>query len=209
MNNYIDGDIKNFYNLRFLDEYMIGHKGFILGGCFKNIFNKEKIKDVDIFFKNSIDRNSAIEYYDNNSLYHFFYENKKVKAYKNTNTNIVIELISHTYGTPEEIMDKFDFTITKFAYYKDYSINELTKQEEIEYKIKYHNMFFEHLHMKRLVADDKLLYPVSSFERSYKYAKYGYLPCKETKLKLIDAIKKTNDLNLFDSLSNSLYDGID
>ena len=29
---------------------MMGHKGYIAGGCFKNIFNGEKIKDIDIFF---------------------------------------------------------------------------------------------------------------------------------------------------------------
>ena len=37
--------------LNWLDEFMIGHHGFICGGCFKNIFNKEKVKDLDIFFK--------------------------------------------------------------------------------------------------------------------------------------------------------------
>lgn len=41
----------NFWMLNWLDEFMIGHHGFICGGCFKNIFNKEKVKDLDIFFK--------------------------------------------------------------------------------------------------------------------------------------------------------------
>lgn len=35
---------ENFWMLNWLDEYMIGHKGFICGGCFKNIFSKEKVK---------------------------------------------------------------------------------------------------------------------------------------------------------------------
>ena len=38
--------------LNFLDKFMMGHKGYIAGGCFKNIFNGEKIKDIDIFFDN-------------------------------------------------------------------------------------------------------------------------------------------------------------
>lgn len=42
---------EEFYNLAFLDNFMIGHKGFIAGGCFKNIFYKEKIKDIDVFLK--------------------------------------------------------------------------------------------------------------------------------------------------------------
>lgn len=38
----IKRDRENFWMLNWLDEYMTGHKGFICGGCFKNIFNKEK-----------------------------------------------------------------------------------------------------------------------------------------------------------------------
>lgn len=38
----IKRDRENFWILNWLDEYMTGHKGFICGGCFKNIFNKEK-----------------------------------------------------------------------------------------------------------------------------------------------------------------------
>ena len=44
----IKRDRENFWMLNWLDEYMTGHKGFICGGCFKNIFNKEKVKDLDI-----------------------------------------------------------------------------------------------------------------------------------------------------------------
>ena len=48
---FIREDRDNFWILNWLDEFMIGHKGFICGGCFKNIFNKEKVKDLDIFSK--------------------------------------------------------------------------------------------------------------------------------------------------------------
>lgn len=45
----IKQDRENFHMLNFLDKFMMGHKGYIAGGCFKNIFNGEKIKDIDIF----------------------------------------------------------------------------------------------------------------------------------------------------------------
>lgn len=32
----------NYWMLNWLDKFMEGHKGFICGGCFKNIFNQEK-----------------------------------------------------------------------------------------------------------------------------------------------------------------------
>lgn len=31
---------ENYWMLNWLDEFMAHHKGFICGGCFKNIFNK-------------------------------------------------------------------------------------------------------------------------------------------------------------------------
>lgn len=60
----IKRDRENFWILNWLDEYMTGHKGFICGGCFKNIFNKEKVKDLDIFFENESDFDDAVQYFD-------------------------------------------------------------------------------------------------------------------------------------------------
>ena len=51
---------ENFQVLNWLDEFLIGHGGFICGGCFKNIFNKEKIKDIDMFFLTRSDWEGAI-----------------------------------------------------------------------------------------------------------------------------------------------------
>ncbi|HEM4745463.1 TPA: hypothetical protein U1397_000160 [Streptococcus suis] len=48
-------DLLNYRQLWWLDKFLIGHKGFIAGGCFKNIFNNERVKDLDIFFENEND----------------------------------------------------------------------------------------------------------------------------------------------------------
>lgn len=122
----IKRDRENFWMLNWLDEYMTGHKGFICGGCFKNIFNKEKVKDLDIFFENESDFDDA---------------------------------------------------------------------------------FFEHLHLKRIVIDKDIPFPMSTFERMLRYAKYGYFPCKETKMKIINALRDLTDEQV--ELSESLYDGMD
>ena len=50
MNEYKEKLANQINKVRFLDIYMEGHRGFIAGGCFKNIFNNEKIKDIDMFF---------------------------------------------------------------------------------------------------------------------------------------------------------------
>lgn len=135
------------------------------------------------------------------------------------------------FGKPEEILNKFDFTITKFAYYKEEVEDEtgaVAKRQElpfetledehfleeigipethIEYKILMDDAFFEHLHLKRIVIDKDIPFPMSTFERMLRYAKYGYFPCKETKMKIINALRDLTDEQV--ELSESLYDGMD
>lgn len=212
----------NYKNLDWLQQYLVGHKGFICGGCFKNILNNEKVKDLDIFFRNSHDWEDAVQYFDERSVgygfkydqlteedaeYIFHYENEKVKAYKNLKTGMRIELCRAIFGEPKEIIDNFDFTITKFAYYKEEVRNEDDEDSYIETKIICCDDFFEHLHLKRLVIDDKIPYPMSTFERMLRYAKYGYFPCKETKIKLLKAINDLPEEQI--EVSESLYKGID
>ena len=235
---------ENFWILNWLDEFMTGHKGFICGGCFKNIFNHEKVKDLDIFFKSKDDWQDAVNWFDSqtrgyvdievfdneNGLseeeaeYTFYYQNDNVKAYKHKKTGVVIELCSKIFGTAEEILNQFDFTITKFAYYKEEvedetgaevddledvfgDISENKAETHIEYRVLYDDKFFEHLHMKRLVTDNKIPFPMSTFERMLRYAKYGYFPCKETKMKIVKALRELGDKQV--ELSESLYDGMD
>lgn len=226
----------NYWMLNWLDQFMFGHKGFICGGCFKNIFNKEKVKDLDIFFESESDFLDAVDYYDRQTAgyidydgskvdeddaeYRFLYENDNVKAYVHKKTGVRIELCCKIFGTAEDILNQFDFTITKFAYFKEKIEDETGAEVEtlfeeidtdisthIEYKILVHDKFFEHLHLKRLVTDDKIPFPMSTLERAFRYAKYGYFPCKETKMKMARAIKELSDEQL--EVSESLYNGMD
>jgi hypothetical protein len=212
MGEFVQREIENFYNLKWLDAYMIGHKGFIAGGCFKNIFNNEKVKDIDIFFESKKDYQDAKSYYDEDDDYYFYYGNKKVVSYKHKKSGISIELIKSTFGKPEEILDQFDFSIAKFTYYKteteEYSEGIDDKEEKaIEYKIIHHRDFFEHLMLKRLVVGQDITFPNSTFERMIRYIKYGYSPCRETKMNIITAIKMNDNPN--DVFSESLYFGMD
>lgn len=228
-------DRGNYWMLNWLDEYMVGHKGFICGGCFKNIFNKEKVKDLDIFFEKEADFDEAVQYFDSmtpgyrgadvrEEKYFFYYENDNVKAYKHSETGIVIELCHKIYGTAEEILKNFDFTVAKFAYYKeevsddsqgdpfdiakiDEPVSLQSHETHIEYFALMDDKFFEHLHLKRLVLDDQIPYPMSTLERMFRYAKYGYFPCKETKLKIVNALRELSNEQV--ELSESLYDGMD
>lgn len=190
---------ETFNKVRFLDYYMEGHAGFIAGGCFKNIFKGQKIKDLDIFFEKESDFLQAKTFFETQEDYIFSYENNNTVSFKNKKTNIRIELIRHTYGTPIEIISMFDFSITRFAYAR-----KADEQGIIYYNV-YVDTFFEDLTCNKLVIDGNLMFPVSSFERSYRYRSYGFGLCKESKAKLIEALKVSNT----DDLSNDLYFGLD
>jgi hypothetical protein len=204
MNTFTEKSALVFPKVRFLDIYMAGHNGYIAGGCFKNIFEKIRIKDLDIFFQNENDFAAANVYYKSNQDYDFVYENPKVTSYKNKKTGIRIELIQKSYGTPEEMLSKFDFSIAKFAYIKKESINE-DGSKSLEYKCFFHADYFEHLVCKKLVLEKEILFPISTFERSLRYTKYGYGLCRESKENLLNALKVEN----VSDISQSLYDGID
>lgn len=208
MTNLIEKDARELYKIRFLDIYMLGHKGFIAGGCFKNIFQNIRLKDIDIFFENEKDFAEANIYFKADEGYVCSYENKNTVAYKNKKTNIRVELVRNTYGTPEEIMNRFDFSITKFAYFKKVTVSDavvLNDETTIEYKCLVHELFFEHLVCKKLVLEKEILFPVSTFERSYRYRQYGFGLCRESKENLLTALQGADISNL----SNELYFGID
>lgn len=200
MNLFTEKLASQIPKVKFLDDYMNGHNGFIAGGCFKNILNGEKVKDVDIFFESKSDFAVAYVYFETNKDYVFSYKNTNTRAYKNTKTGVRVELIRNTYGTPNEVLCKFDFSITKFAYCKRESDND-----GIEYYCYYHVDFFEHLMLKKLVLEAEILFPISTFERSYRYCGYGYDLCKESKVNLINALQGANT----DTIGNELYFGID
>ena len=96
--------------------------------------------------------------------------------------------------------EKYDNELLELLNNKEYSIKvlniergkskprrDIVKWSDVRDCIEYmyDDKFFEHLHLKRLVIDDKIPFPMSTFERMLRYAKYGYFPCKETKLKII------------------------
>lgn len=182
--------------LRFLDRFMAQHAGYIAGGCFKGLFTGEKIKDVDVFFLNEQDANFAINIYQKDDDYLALYTNNNVTGFLDTKTNIKVELITGHYGAPEEMISNFDFTITKSAYIKN--------KETGEYEFIFHERFFEHLINKKLVIDDKIPFPLSTFNRSLRYTRYGFNLCGESKSKIVESVQ-----GIVNPQMNDFYAGID
>lgn len=204
-----DQPVDNFIKIRQLDRYMKDHRGYIAGGVFKDILSDKKFKDIDIFFENASDYEHAKKYFESKEHFTHKYENDKATAFIDTQNNVSIELIKHKFLKPLDMINDFDFTITKFVYYKE----EIDDEDGIytERKVAYHKQFFEHLHMKRLVIDndvDDIILPINTFNRMFRYARYGYFPCRETRIKIIEAIRRLPDFEE-GMLSRELYNGVD
>lgn len=199
---YKNSNPDNFWQIRWLDKYMAGHKGFIAGGCFKNILSGQQVKDIDIFFESNDDFQDAVDLFNSDEYqkegWKFKYRNAKAYAFQKEGEKVWVELIESEFGTPEEILRSFDFTVVKMAYYKKVKFKNENEEKDIEnvvgyeYRLLHHEDFFEHLYMKRLVIDENIPFPISTWERTYRYKGYGYNMCRETKRKLLEAIQKTN-----------------
>ena len=204
----VDRKRENYFKIWFLDEYMSHHKGYIAGGCFKNIFSGDRVKDIDVFFRCRPEFDEAVAHFLASENYHLYYENDNVVAYKHNKSGITVELCKKVFGEARDMISNFDFTVTKFAYYKAVVPDDENPGEtKIEYRVVCDDMYFEHLQLKRLVTDDKILYPMSTFERMIRYIRYGYMPCTETKLRIARAIHNLPSDPMLNS--RSLYDGID
>lgn len=197
MTDYIEND--DLFQVRKLDSYMAGHAGYIAGGVFKNIFLREPFKDIDIFFKNETDFKQALDLFSKNEDFVQLYDNNNAVCFKKKNRKVRVDLVKSDFKEPIDMIKSFDFTIAKFAYFKDNSDGGST------YKSIYHPKFFEHLNLKRLVIDDTMRFPVGTFERTYRYKGYGYGMCRESKAKLIQALQGANTTDL----ATDLYFGID
>lgn len=189
----------NYVELKGLQRYVKDTKGFIAGGCFKDLFQGKKTRDVDVFFQNEEDYNNALEVYKTKKNFKLIYSNDNCTGYRDIKNNIGIELIKSIFGTPEEVISQFDFTIVKAAYY-----NPPSEEQDIQFM--YHPNFFEHLLLKRLVIDEGMPKAVATLNRTWKYAKYGFGLCRESKIKLTNEVIEKG---VVEDINGDLYFGFD
>jgi hypothetical protein len=192
------------------NQYLHHHGDCIAGGFAKHVFTGAHPRDLDLYF---INEQNMMDTYD-----HMINDGWE-QSYKNDNATglrrngISVDLVTYAFGTAEEIINGFDFSITKFAY------RMIADGKNVRYEAVFHPDFFEHLITHRLVIDDDMVMPLSTFQRMFKYTRYGYNMCRESKVKLLMAIREwsgVTDINhtptpgdLEEALSSSLYESID
>lgn len=176
----------NLEKLSHLNIFLEGHNGYIAGGCFKDIFNNKKPKDIDIFFNNCDDFENAEDYFDKSKEYKYVYSSDNAYCYKHLKTGIYVDIICKIYGKPEDVIEQFDFSITKYAYYK----------EKEKYVSVFNDFYFKHLENKVLCFNGEIPYPVHTLKRLVRYIQRGYSPTFDSLCCLVSAIKDCSEEEL-------------
>lgn len=182
--------------LKFLEKLPLpytDHGIIIAGGCFKDILTDQIPRDVDLYFRNK----ESFDYYKRNFISPIAEEHENDITFV-AKDGIKIDVIKCQFGSPEEILSRFDFTVTKFALYFDGA-----------WMVCYHEDFYRDLFNRQLVIDAGMADPVKTFERVLKYTRYGYsFDDVSSKIKLLEGIKGhkgqvRNSLNTNYELANS------
>ncbi len=158
----------------------IAEYGFIAGGAIRSWYLIEPIRDLDIFIKanDMIDgelRFNTLSNLISNSEYQEQFDNPLVRRFVSRTDNVtgdplssvVIDLIKprhdrwmKTFGTVEEVISAFDFTVCRAAMIDSMTIlADEDFEEDVESRT---------LRIKNIVC------PISTVKRVAKYGKYGY-----------------------------------
>ena len=176
---YIRKDASEFEKLAVLFPILKrNEKAIIAGGVFKDLFLERKFRDIDLFFNSQKDLCNTINFVKENTGFKMIYENNNATGYFDLNLNWKIDFVQKQFGSPEEILDSFDFSVSKFCLFKD----------GCGLKVLFHCCFFEDLTNKNLKFNPKVVNPVSMLSRALKYSTYGFNLNKSDFLYLISLI---------------------
>jgi len=135
---------------------------YIAGGAVRAVFANEPIKDIDIFFFSEADYNKfksnvIIGDLDSNDP---AFETDSAISYNYKGMNY--QLIKKMFGTPEFILNNFDFTVCMGLY----------SPEENNFLL--HDNFLEDLSCRILYYNIESKFPIASIYRMKKYINKGY-----------------------------------
>jgi hypothetical protein len=190
---YIICEAHYFEKLRMLYPYL-ENNGFIAGGVFKDIFLDRSFRDIDFFFRDET-------YYDKfimnipEQKFSKKYENANAIGFEEKSSKIRIDYVRKCFGSPKDILDSFDFSVSKFALYKD---------DKNVIKVIYHPFFFTDLIAKKLRFDSCSGDPIAQFSRVLKYSFYGFTINKADQKILLKRINAL-DASLIDNISLNEY----
>jgi hypothetical protein len=137
----------------------------ICGGAITSIFTSSKINDLDFYMLDPEKRIECMEFLIKffglpclTSLNAYTFKRKSKKS----NRVYTVQLITRFAGTPQEIFDWFDFTVTHAAYRFD------------ENDFVFGDRYFADLARRELVYSGASKYPICAMYRTKKYQERGF-----------------------------------
>jgi len=178
---------------------------FIAGGAITSIFSNKEINDVDVYFRdyeslkfvlsslfNVNDDIDGVDYLFDLSSFSAIYTNHTKKSILFTKDKLNLQLIYFKFfNSPQEIFDKYDFTINMGAY-------DCEKSEFV-----FHPDFMKDLAQRRLVINTDTAYPIISMLRVEKYRSRGYSISRKDMVKLCLAINRC-DFKSWEEMADSI-----
>ncbi len=189
-------DAYYFNKLKPLFSYLKMTKGFIAGGVFKDIFLDKPFRDIDFFFECEKDFLESRNVFIRDSRFKLKYKNENAFGFINETLQLNIELICKKFGSPTEILNGFDFSVSKFALY---SVNN-------DLYVKFHPLFFEDLSDKKLRFDLDDSSPINQMNRVLKYSRYGFQVATKDIHLLLNKINQLDSSEFDDILFSDTID---
>lgn len=142
----------------FLDLELLSEDVFLAGGALRSLIDGKKPKDYDLFFTGPDAIPVTRERLEKHG-FELIFECPKGELWTYVNGDMKIQLVANIFGTPEEIIDHFDFGATLAAL-------------DI-YTFYYHKAFVRDVKTRK-VSLHRLTYPVATLKRLAKYHGYGF-----------------------------------
>lgn len=211
MTKYIVEEVTDANTIEFADYILPNEDLFLAGGAFKRLFHLSNDgdligpsrselfytynKDYDLFSYSeegfqSVKKYFELEFseYELSAIMPRSYgdsENSLGYARKTASRTFYMDLVYKYFGSPEEVLDQFDFTVTQCALYKKNGLTYLVYGESFKKDLK-----------------NRVLAYASTPERSesilgrlIQYVNYGFIPSDATiKQGLAAALKKIDGL---------------
>lgn len=220
MSKYIVEKVDDPHLIEFGELVLRNTRGIIAGGVFRDLIEfsdngliafktmeaikAERSKDVDVFFRDENDYKhfkndaeswlgSTVHYNGSNSVG----VNIPLGTTMTKSRLVYLDLVHKYFGTPEQILDGFDFSVSQCALYR----------EDDSFYLMYGKDFKNHLHNKVLEYAGNPEKSGNIIERMMRYTSYGFTPNEDTVKKCLISFCKsfehTQDINIEDLLLNS------
>lgn len=136
---------------------------YIAGGAIVSTLQKTEIQDIDVYFRDENSRDKFVK------LATSFGFNKTVNCYETfcSKLNLNVQFIVTFTGTPEEMIENFDFIHCKVAY--DYVTNNVVYGNP-----KKSMSVIKAIYNKKLAINPGCKYPIRAIERMAKFCNRGY-----------------------------------